>query len=658
MPRDASFAIRKDAVASAGESVMDCRKKIETIAHSLESVESGLQGTTGALAMMAGVVKSLREGMRYNAERTERIGAAAKWCAFRYDNADRSLLSEPLEMLDALPPAPVKPAAPVSLEAIKEMAKKEIRNMTETGQAVGAAVVGAAIGAGGSGDSGNKESGVPIGTGTPTGNPEKPDPEADKTLPGTKPGNEPGPTVVPERDTPKETKPAADAGKPATKPDANVMKPDTKPVDPRLDENGRATVSGKYEDYVVKKKSEWNNSWKKKPETTRTYESVDLEIGTDDDGKRTEKVLSYSGLVESGGIGVALLTTTKARSYDVTNYDGNLSSLDNAASMLGEIEKGLTHNPGMLSNNWSKGTWEKEPDPQHPGETRWVRKQGRDAQENAFSKDIVGAKLVDVTLLDEKKSAYGKQIFGDKGKLGEYDLSVSAGDVSAKAAAAAGVYYTIKDGRKCLAVGAEGEIGAAATAFTVKADGKIHIPKSKAVTEWVGEDFQFAEAEAKGEVKVGHAEAKAGGKARWIAGKGPEIVAEGNVGAYLAKANGTVSGTLMGVKASATGEVSVGFGISGKFGLTGGRLRAEFGAALGLGAKISFDLDIGGAVDGVKNLASKTFQTIKDSVPTLITKAAPVIESAKTVVKETAKEVVNAVGDAIVNLTKKVFSWW
>ena len=90
----------------------------------------------------------------------------------------------------------------------------------------------------------------------------------------------------------------------------------------------------------------------------------------------------------------------------------------------------------------------------------------------------------------------------------------------------------------------------------------------------------------------------------------------------------------------------------------GGRLRAEFGAALGLGAKISFDLDIGGAVDGVKNLASKTFQTIKDSVPTLITKAAPVIESAKTVVKETAKEVVNAVGDAIVNLTKKVFSWW
>ena len=578
MPQDASFAIRKDVVAAAGESVMDCKKKLENLARSLESVESGLQGQSGALTMMSGAVRSLREGMLYQAQRTERIGAAARWCAFRYDNADRSLLNEPLRTLDALSPSPVKPPVPVSLEAIKEMAKKEIGSKTMAVQGAGTSVDG--------------------------------------------------------RDT---------------KPESDTKTRDG--GDSRLDEKGRAKVSGSYQNYVVGKKAEWNNSWKRSSEKTQTFESVDVAVGKDKEGNRTEKVKGYTGLVESGGVGVALFTVTKAKSYDVTNFDGNLSSLDNAASTLSEIEKGLSHNPGMLKDyDWSKGTWEREPDPEHPDQKRWTRKEGGEAAENAFSKDIVGAKIADVTLIDEKRSAFGKQIFGDKGKAGEYDLSVSAGDICAKAALSAGIYYTIKDGKKCLAVGAEGEIGASATALTVNAKGQIHIPKSKTAAEWLGDEFQYAEAEAKGEVKVGHAEAKAGGKARWIAGKGPELVAEGNAGAYLAKANGTVSGTLMGIKGSATGEVSVGIGISGKFGITGGKIRAEFGAALGIGAKISFDVDIGGAVDGVKNVISKGFQTVKDSVPSILTRAVPIVE--------TAKRYVTDVGDAVVNLTKRIFSWW
>ena len=41
-----------------------------------------------------------------------------------------------------------------------------------------------------------------------------------------------------------------------------------------------------------------------------------------------------------------------------------------------------------------------------------------------------------------------------------------------------------------------------------------------------------------------------------------------------------------------------------KFGLTGGKLRCEIGVALGIGAKVSFDLDVNGAVSAVKNATS------------------------------------------------------
>ena len=62
--------------------------------------------------------------------------------------------------------------------------------------------------------------------------------------------------------------------------------------------------------------------------------------------------------------------------------------------------------------------------------------------------------------------------------------------------------------------------------------------------------------------------------------------------------------TALGITASAKGEISVGIGGSAKFGLTGGKVRCELGIAVGLGVKVSFDLDVGGAVSAVKNAVS------------------------------------------------------
>ena len=89
------------------------------------------------------------------------------------------------------------------------------------------------------------------------------------------------------------------------------------------------------------------------------------------------------------------------------------------------------------------------------------------------------------------------------------------------------------------------------------------------------------------------------------------------MGAYLAKAEGSVSGTVLGVKASAKAEVSVGIGASAKFGLSNGKLRCELGAALGIGVKISFDLDFSGAVNAVKSTAEKVWNGVKSVASTV-----------------------------------------
>ena len=84
--------------------------------------------------------------------------------------------------------------------------------------------------------------------------------------------------------------------------------------------------------------------------------------------------------------------------------------------------------------------------------------------------------------------------------------------------------------------------------------------------------------------------------------EGIEVSADANAGIYAAKAKATGSVTALGVEASGSAEVNVGVGATGKIGFTGGKLRCELGASVGVGVKVSFNLDVGGLIKGVKSV--------------------------------------------------------
>ena len=549
MSVNTTFTIRKEPVASAGESVIACKQKILNLARNLDGVQTGLRGSQGALEKMADVVKSLQEGMEYNAERVERVGATARWCAVRYGNADRALLGQPLSTAATMGKAPVKPAAPAGLAEILAMA---------------------------------------------------------------------------------EQKPGKDAGSGQSALPSSVSPESQDKKDPRLDENGRPTETGWYDNYTTEK-DEWKKSWKYTSKSQK-YDSAYVEV-TEKDGKKKETVKAYQGLAETGYT-LSFLTATKGKTYNVTDTGGGISSFDNAVKALNQFERDHTKRGDWVTQE----TWQREDDPENPGEKKTKKLTKEEAAQNRFSQDIVGTKVVDYREDLVKYSAAGVSAQA-KGDAGEAGISASVLDVSVSAGASAGLYYVMKDGKKCLAVGMDGDIGASFTAAQAKGNAKANWKPGKAAAEWLGEEFDILSAEVKGEAKVGHAEAKASGKARYIEGKGLEVAVEGGAGAYLAKASGTVSGTALGIKASATGEVSVGVGLKGSFGYTGGKLRAEVGAALGVGAKISFDLDVGAAVDAVKTTGTKVGMFMAEKVVDAVAN-----------VQNTVKKVENAINS--------LFSWW
>ena len=195
-----------------------------------------------------------------------------------------------------------------------------------------------------------------------------------------------------------------------------------------------------------------------------------------------------------------------------------------------------------------------------------------------------------------------------KGEFGQASASVSLLKAQAGVSAGAGVYYVIKDGKRVKAVGADAKAGASFSLLhgQAKAEGGL---TPKAVKDVLGKDFELIGGSASAEGKVGHVEANAGASCRIMDGK-VDVSLSGDAGAYACK--GSVSGkaNLLGVKVGGSVEGNVGFGVSGKVGFSGGKLRCEFGASLGLGFKVKFDIDIQGAVDAVKNGVTKAAQAI------------------------------------------------
>lgn len=332
------------------------------------------------------------------------------------------------------------------------------------------------------------------------------------------------------------------------------------------------------------------------------------------DGKEEESVSTYYGKTSTSQ-SISFREPVGIGSYRVKDA---ASRLDRFAAGVADLEKKvgdkLTINrfakrdplnkDNDLRNDWSDRVWEGKRVPKNPAKPNGSKKlemerhlTSADKKKNAFSKEIVGEKIVQWNK-EKTVTAFGLSA-EKKGKHTEGSASLSLLTASAGASAGAGVYYVVKDGKKVPAAGVEAHAGASASVFKVDASGKAGYAPD-ALKDFLGKDFQLAGVEGGASGKVGHVEAEGGAKARVVDGK-LELAAEGSAGAYAAK--GSVSGKagLLGVKVGATAEANVGIGVTGKIGITGGKFRCEFGASVGIGFKIKFDIDAQGAVDAVKN---------------------------------------------------------
>ena len=123
-----------------------------------------------------------------------------------------------------------------------------------------------------------------------------------------------------------------------------------------------------------------------------------------------------------------------------------------------------------------------------------------------------------------------------------------------------------------------------------------------------------------GSVDVGHVYAGA----KVVAGKQAdgswELGAHGEIGADLVSASGSANVNLAGVKATVSGSVKVGLSAEANVGLVDGVLDVHIGAALGVGFDIGFSVDVGGAIDNLKetkvgkavtNFVSNGWQAVK-----------------------------------------------
>ena len=408
-----------------------------------------------------------------------------------------------------------------------------------------------------------------------------------------------------------------------------------------------AAVGAKWIAGYKQTESGWKALTYNKSETSYGNAYVNTSIGPD--GKPVDTVTAYKGEKSSGSESVTILKPSGSiGSYKVKDPSNRV---DKFAGAVGALEKKFnekfsknkwehkdpTDSTKDLKKDWSDRVWERNQVPKDPSKPNGPTKgqmqrllTEEDKKKNSFSKDITGAKLVEWS--KEKSGSLFSIGTSKEGKhtSGSASLSVITG--TASASAGLGAYFTVKDGKKVLAYGADAKAGASFSVVKGEASGKAGYAPD-ALKGVLGKDFNLVGVEGAAEGKVGHVEANAGAKARIVDGK-LEVAAEGDAGAYAVK--GSVSGkaNLLGVKVGGSLEGNVGIGVSGKVGLTGGKLRVEFGASLGLGFKVKFDIDVQGAVDAVKN----GVKAAADGVSKVAKIVGPaIVEAGKTVGKAIGK---------------------
>ena len=183
------------------------------------------------------------------------------------------------------------------------------------------------------------------------------------------------------------------------------------------------------------------------------------------------------------------------------------------------------------------------------------------------------------------------------------------------------------------ALTAKGQLGAQAT--LVDASGSIRLGKGDYTVDAKGSAFIGAKANAQGELvidpKNGVYAARVGGEA--FAGARAGVEGNVNLGKF-----GSVGG-----KAEAWAGVGVAF--NAEAGFKNGRFKARFdiGAALGIGFKFGFNIDIN--VKGIKDAITKPFKAIASTVSNVASKAVDAVKNVGSSIVNGAASAVKKVGN-------------
>jgi hypothetical protein len=239
-------------------------------------------------------------------------------------------------------------------------------------------------------------------------------------------------------------------------------------------------------------------------------------------------------------------------------------------------------------------------------------------------------------------SAYKKEgSFGSPGGIASGSYSVSALEASVRGSGS----VTFANG----ALTAQGSVQAQAT--LVDAAANFEAKLGPIYAQGQGHAYAGAKANAQGELTIDPA------KGIYRA----QVGADAFVGARAGVSGSVSLGKYGGASGSAEAWAGVGVKAKASASLENGRFKAQFeiGAALGLGFKLGFGVDINfkGIADGIKNIVKKPLQIAKNigsKVKNFFKGGSSKIKEAGKKVAEGIKNVGNAIGDGVKKAGSKV----
>ncbi len=287
----------------------------------------------------------------------------------------------------------------------------------------------------------------------------------------------------------------------------------------------------------------------------------------------------------------------------------------------------------------------------------WLTKDQVENEKEGFSKRTGQLAAIDLFSMSGEYAYFGFQYSTQtSGDVGYADFSVSAKYLDAEyhVNVGAGVYMVVdKDGKYHTAYGVDATVG-----------GSVSFAEYSAEASASFFDDGMLGVQAQGEVKELTANAQASAGIQWVDGKGPEIAATVNAGAYLGTAGGSAGVSVAGIEANVGAQVSVGVGVDGAIGFSDGKFRCEIGIAVGIGIKISFDIDIskftGLVIDGCKAVwkgIKIAAEAIADAAEAVYDFAGDAIDK----VADVAGDVIDGVGDVLNDVGDAIedfFSGW